>query len=228
MLEKIHRGRFLFLLISLLFILMVGPHVEADFAGIEFLDILFIIIMLSGINVVSKNKKIFIGAMIAAFMAVSSVVLTDVLRNPYFALSKLSFYIAFFALVAVAILSSVLMGGKITTDKIYGSICAYLIIGVIFALLYDILESAQPGSFLLQGEIINSDNEVWERNLFAHLIYYSFVTLTTLGYGDIVPVSPFARTFAALEAVTGQLYIAVLIARLVGLHIVHSSSKSEE
>ena len=207
---------------------MVGPHVEADFAGIKFLDILFMIIMLTGINVVSKNKKIFIGALISAFMAVSSIVLTVVFRNPYFALSGLSFYMVFFALIAGVILSNVLMSGKITTDKIYGSICVYLIIGVIFALLYDILESVQAGSFLLQGEMIDPHIEVLEKKRFVRLNYYSFVTLTTLGYGDIVPVSPFARTFAALEAVIGQLYIAILIARLVGLHIAHSSGKSEE
>jgi voltage-gated potassium channel Kch len=60
---------------------------------------------------------------------------------------------------------------------------------------------------------------------FANFIYYSFVTLTTLGYGDIVPVSPHARALSSLEAVIGQLFIAVLIARLVGMHIVHETEK---
>ena len=59
----------------------------------------------------------------------------------------------------------------------------------------------------------------------AEMVYYSFVTLTTLGYGDIVPVSPSARALATLEALTGQLYLTVLVARLVGLHITHSSRR---
>ena len=59
----------------------------------------------------------------------------------------------------------------------------------------------------------------------AEMVYYSFVTLTTLGYGDIVPVSPSARALATLEALTGQLYLTVLVARLVGLHITHASRR---
>lgn len=62
----------------------------------------------------------------------------------------------------------------------------------------------------------------------AEMIYYSFVTLTTLGYGDIVPVSPSARSLATLEALTGQLYLTVLVARLVGLQITHSARRRSE
>ena len=60
----------------------------------------------------------------------------------------------------------------------------------------------------------------------AQMVYYSFVTLTTLGYGDIVPIAPSARALATLEAITGQLYLTVLVARLVGLHITHSSKQN--
>lgn len=82
------------------------------------------------------------------------------------------------------------------------------------------IEGSRPGSFLIErAQVANADERL------RQFMYYSFVTLTTLGYGDITPVSPAAKSFSFIEAVTGQIYIAVLIARLVGLHIAHSMSK---
>jgi hypothetical protein len=74
-----------------------------------------------------------------------------------------------------------------------------------------------PGSFIVSNEDVSRTG--------GNFLYYSFVTLTTLGYGDITPASSPARSLSTLEAVTGQLYIAILVARLVGLHIVHAGKK---
>lgn len=97
-----------------------------------------------------------------------------------------------------------------------GAICVYFMIGLLWALIFSTLELLQPGSFQMpQGQ----GTEL------SHFSYYSYVTLTTLGYGDITPISPPARSLALLEAIMGPLYIAVLIARLVGIHIVQSGEK---
>lgn len=103
----------------------------------------------------------------------------------------------------------VLFTGTIDGHKIVGAICIYLLLGLIWTLLYLLLAEALPGAFngLQQGP--------WYDN-FSSLSYYSFVTLTTLGYGDISPALPITRFLAYMEAVVGVLYIAILVASLIG------------
>ena len=111
---------------------------------------------------------------------------------------------------------------QVTAEKIYGAICAYLLIGIIWALIYTMIALIEPSafqvSFTTQHHFLQ---HAPHRFYFTQFLYYSFVTLSTLGYGDIIPVKNFARAFSALEAIIGQLYVAILIARLVGLHIYH-------
>ena len=102
---------------------------------------------------------------------------------------------------------------KVATNMILGAIVVYLLMAVAFAYLYEILELFQPGSF---SGIPDGANP---QQLGDALIYFSLASLTTMGYGDIVPVSSLARPVAVIEGVFGTLYIAVMIARLVGLHI---------
>jgi hypothetical protein len=102
---------------------------------------------------------------------------------------------------------------EVATNMIFGAIVAYLLAAVAFAYLYEILELFQPGSF---SGIPDGTNP---RELGDALLYFSLVSLTTVGYGDIVPVSGLARPVVVFEGVFGTLYLAVMIARLVGLHI---------
>ena len=108
-----------------------------------------------------------------------------------------------------------------TRDKIAGAICVYLLLGVIWSLAYAIIAVTTPGAFRAPEEI--TAGLAGGSHAF---IYFSFVTLTTLGYGDISPVAPVSQTLAWFEAVTGQLYLTILVARLVGLHISHSEQKT--
>ena len=100
-----------------------------------------------------------------------------------------------------------------TLNVIYAAIAVYLFIAFMWAFLFLLVEKLQPGSITLGGT---------EESTF-HFFYYSFVTITTLGYGDITPTSEIARSLALLEAVIGQIYLVVLVARLVGIHIAQSS-----
>ena len=148
---------------------------------------------------------------------------TYVLKNVYLTLIGWSLAIVFFTLIGSIVLSDVLKSEKVTTDKIHGAISVYLLIGVTWALLYSLIEGIRPESFLIEHSQVTSVSEY-----IPHFLYYSFVTLTTLGYGDITPLTLLAKTLSYMEAVTGQIYIAVLIARLVGLHIAHSMSKDSQ
>ena len=102
---------------------------------------------------------------------------------------------------------------KITLNTIYGTTCIYLLLGFTWAMLFSLLEITNPGSFLGNMEI--SDPTIQTENL----IYFSFVTLTTLGYGDIFPATQAAKFLSITEALLGQLYIATAIARIVGMYL---------
>lgn len=115
--------------------------------------------------------------------------------------------LVFIGLVPWIVLRKALRIRPIGPNAILAAIYSYLLLGVVFAYLYAFFGAASPGAFAGDAE----------RGLGAYL-YLSLVTLTTLGYGDITPTLPFARNLAALEAVTGQLYLAITVARLVGLY----------
>lgn len=110
----------------------------------------------------------------------------------------------------------VLFTGPIDANRIVGAICIYLLMGLIWALMYLFIAQAVPGAFNGVEQLVWYDN-------FADIAYYSFVTLTTLGYGDISPVAPIARFLVYMEAVIGVFYMAILVASLIGVGINESS-----
>jgi len=111
-------------------------------------------------------------------------------------------------LLALVVVSSVLRAGTVTRHQIEGAIAAFLLLGLAWANAYEWLALHNPLAFRGLGA---GDAMQWP--------YYSFVTLTTVGYGDITPVSPGARSLAVSEALTGQMYVAILISRLVSLSL---------
>jgi hypothetical protein len=100
--------------------------------------------------------------------------------------------------------------GPVNVHRIQGAVAAYLLFGLTWAAAYQLVAALAPGAFASAQPLAVQDPRVWT--------YYSFVTLTTMGYGDVTPVHPAARSLALMEALTGQLYPAVLLARLVSLH----------
>lgn len=109
-------------------------------------------------------------------------------------------------------------GDRPTSERIFGALCAYIFIGLLFAVFYTHMEYRQPGSFSFSQTTI-AEHSTDESHLFPLFSYFSFVTLTTLGYGDISPVAEHARTLAWFEALLGQLYLAVMVAGFVAVHI---------
>jgi hypothetical protein len=102
--------------------------------------------------------------------------------------------------------------GVVTFHRVQGSVAVYLLLGLAWAHAYFLVALIHPGAF-------NTPPAADGINEMPQFVYYSFVTLTTVGYGDITPIHPFARSLATLEALVGQLYPAILIARLVSLEI---------
>jgi hypothetical protein len=121
----------------------------------------------------------------------------------------------FLVLLTSLILSQALRDGETTSRRIMGAVAAYLLIGIMWSLAYHLIALRVPGAFNVQEPLLSPGGE----SIQSHLFYFSFVTLTTIGYGEIVPVHPIARMLVILEGVTGQLFPAILIARLVSLQV---------
>lgn len=135
----------------------------------------------------------------------------------------LSVRAVFFAYTTVLIVLHTLRERTVTGDTIAGAACAYALTAVTWANLYEILELLRPGSFQIPPSwLLQPSGDP----SFA-LQYFSFITLTTVGYGDILPLNPRAGGLCIGEAVVGQLYVAIMIARLVALQLVQQPSASE-
>lgn len=218
------KHRMLLFMCSLLVIFLFFPFIHEQYSGyFVIIELCFTLLLIMGIYIVSDNDKVLTVAILIALMAFIIIWFNMFIRSDKLLITGLILEIAFFAMTTVTIISHVLEYRKVSADKIYGAISAYFLIGIIWTLIYITLENAHPGSFSFLNTPYSSTDELFShRFYFPSFIYYSFVTQTTLGYGDIVPLTTPARIFSAMQAVVGQLYVAVLIARLVGLHISHT------
>ena len=145
-------------------------------------------------------------------------------HTPLFRLTSNSiFYIAFLSYVVSHIAKFLFNAQNITSNVIYGAVCLYLILGLIWTFLYFLVLLYDPAAIKLDALKIGGD----PGQAMVELLYFSYVTMTTLGYGDITPLSRLAQSLAILQAFLGQIYLAVVIASLVGMQI-SSSSKSTD
>jgi hypothetical protein len=126
--------------------------------------------------------------------------------------------LGFFLLTLKLAAQQALFSGKITSNSLVGSICIFLLLGLIWVMLYLLLAEFSPDSF--SGLTASA----WQDN-FPDFIYFSFVTLTTLGFGDLLPLTPLARFLVYMEAVVGVFYMAIVVSSLVGAGINHTQDK---
>jgi len=129
-----------------------------------------------------------------------------------FSKAHLFLMLCFFIWLTWLVAHQVLFTGEIDTNKIVGAICIYMLLGLIWAMLYLFIAEAAPGAFNGMTQAPWLDN-------FATAVYFSFVTITTLGYGDISPVLPLARFLVYMEAIIGVFYMAILVASLIGVRM---------
>ncbi len=215
------RWRHLALLISILLLFTVAPFVVTHRYGVIIMNVISTAVLVAGSYALSERKHVFIIAILLSGLSVVGTAL--VLTFP----EKWAFLISHFIILVlvgffcVTILSYVLRRGRVNADTIFAAICVYMLMGYGWSFVYSILVELEPHAFV-------ATTEVGLRDFVARLLqlrYFSFMTLTTVGYGDIVPHSALARTLTTLEAVMGQFYLVVLVGRLVGLHIVHETAE---
>jgi len=178
-------------------------------------DIGFSIMLVSGVAIAWGQRKFFVPTSIIAGVSLVVRWAAWFHHTPTLSLWSDWWSLAAVAAIAGVLLSQIFLPGRVTHLRLQGAIAVYLLFGVAWAHAYHIAALLAPGSFAGPVEIGNVSS--WA--------YYSFVTLTTVGYGDITPVTQVARTLSVGEALAGQLYLAVLIARLVAMEIVFWQQK---
>jgi hypothetical protein len=211
------RDRCLFLLISLFSLILITPLFEGFVELTTLLDIFITIIFLSSIYAISQKEQSLRIAVGLLLPVIAAMWLAYFVHVPYLSLVGDCCSILFFAFTIIIILSTLFREVEITLDVIYGAVAVFLLMALMWTFIFDVIEYLHPGSFLIT-ESLRQDNR-------THFMYYSFVTITTVGYGDILPVSLTARAFSIVEMVVGQIYLIVLIARLVGINIAQSMEK---
>jgi voltage-gated potassium channel len=217
LIEVCLRDRFLLLLISLLALMLITPLFEGLVRVTTIIDIFITAIFISTIYAVSQKKRYFLITSLLLLPVLTAMWLDYFVNIPSLRLASDCCGILFFAFTIIIILSSIFREEEVTLNVIYGAIVVYLLIGIMWSFIFEVIEHLHPGSFSI------APTQLVEGRL--PLVYYSFVTITTAGYGDISPVTLTARAYSVVEAVIAQIYLVVLIARLVGTHIRQSMEK---
>ena len=208
------KNNFLYLTVGMVLLLFVGA-ISDQFEGmigyqlVQAFSVINIAVGIYGF----RSKKMWFHSKIGITALIISIVVTGVvleLLHLYYLHLILLFCFYIWAIWLAG--RQVLFAGAVDMNRIVGAICIYLLMGLIWTLMYLFIAQAIPGAFNGVEQMVWYDN-------FADVAYYSYVTLTTLGYGDISPVAPIARFLVYMEAVVGVFYMAILVASLIGVGI---------
>ena len=200
------RGPYVLLILLFLTVFVISPLLSARIVMPIILKAAFWLIIVAGALNVSSSKSL-------RLLALAVVLFSIVVQWPSLSFSEktipeidICLSLVMLSIFALLMIQGFLVTGRPWEHRIVAAIAIYLLLGLIWARLYEAVELLAPGAFRVpEGECLNS----------ASLVYFSLVTLATLGYGDFAPVHIAARNLAVLEAITGQLYMVILISRLV-------------
>jgi voltage-gated potassium channel len=218
--HQLRQRPFLTLLVSLFLLLVSYPILHAAAGTRLVFVIMFTAVFLSAFRVVfaqHRHRFLALGLAIPTLVGAWSGYVYPDMEGPTLLIGLHLFAALFFSLAIGTILWAVYRQSEVTAEGICGTLCGYLLVGVVFAHLYCLIETVLPGSF--HGNTDFADRLAASEYRQFLLGYFSFITLTTVGYGDITPASGAARATAIVEAVTGQFYIAVLVADLIGKRV---------
>ena len=206
------------LLGAMLLLLFVPSMVSADWVS-AISRFLYTLVMLASLYLVSTNRRhLIIGIILFVPATITKWNIMPFLDPQTQLLSYSILQVIFLAYVVRVMYRFLLSAKKVDTEIIYASIILYIIFGLCMSLVYQGTLIVVPGS--LGPSLVLDFNDQASLTVVLHdLIYFSFVTQTTLGYGDIAPVTGFAKALASTQALVGQIYVAVIIARLVGIQI---------
>jgi hypothetical protein len=217
----VNKNNFSWLLLALFIFLVIVPATD-DLAILSrpiVRALAFSCLVFIGIWSLRGSGRWFSVGIVFVIAGIVFNILAVNLASPVYLYASFAALFAFLLLAISFTLKQIAMATDISPNRLIGAVCVYLLLGVIWAVAYTMLEMISPGSF---GGFTPLQGRGWD----SEWLYFSFVTMTTLGYGDILPVSATARVLAYMQAVFGQFYVAILVAGLVSALI--SSRQSNQ
>jgi len=206
--ETLARSRFLLLLLSLVLMYAIQPMLRLQDREILGRDAVLGVVLLAGVWSLSHSRRLFL-------IGLGLVAATLGAARAGVALVGLAFGLAFLVFMIATLLSGVLRSKAITTDTILGGICVYMLLALAWTVIFSALEIVAPQSFATSsGSLTRQEHGL----MVPELLHYSVFVITSMGPGYVQPMTQVARAWTGLAAITGQLYLAVFIARLVGMH----------
>jgi len=208
-----------FLVLLVVTVFIIAPIVHLGIAGRPLISVFFSFLLISGVAAVSEKRALT--ALVTGLVAVNIGLrwMEHLTSSPAVELASAVSSIVSLGSLVVVVLIQTLYKGPITWHRIQGAIAVYLLLGLIWSYAYHVILIQNPGSF--QPATLGEQRD----SVMPDLVYFSFVTMTTVGYGDFTPVHPMARSLAMLEALVGQLYPAILIGRLVAMELQYRESR---
>ncbi|TDI40956.1 MAG: two pore domain potassium channel family protein [Acidobacteria bacterium] len=219
-LGAIARAPFLALLLSLLTLFLLSPFSGMGYLFRAGVALAATAVVFSTLRLVAMHRRwLVVGVLVGLSGSLLKVSNELWQAAVLFAVSDI-LLLFFLLLLSVMILAHVLRSPRITMDSVMGAACVYLLMGFIWAKLFILVEWLVPGSFDLSPLIPEGlDRASRATAESGQLTYLSFITLTTVGYGDLTPIKPAAQMLSMLEGLAGQLYVAIMIARMVALQV---------
>jgi hypothetical protein len=211
--SPIRGHRFLLLFLFLLATLILYPYAEESPFSYHALRLLGSAVILLSVYAAGFRRSLLILALVLAIPAILQRVMIPSADRSALAIASILFSFVFDVFIIVVLFRHVFSNSEPNSETIFGALCIYLLIGFSFASVYSLLTKLHPNAFYMDPLI----NPHTVPNRFD-FVYFSFGTITSLGATGVVAVLPEARSFAILEAILGVLYLAVLIARLMGAY----------
>ena len=221
-------GRFTVLLMTILILLVTQPIFSGHAFAENLVSVSISLVLLAALYAFRSARIYFVIALVLIVPSLGGRLALLFTLSPTVEIVSAVSSCLFLTVTVIALISRLFIVRSVTLDTISAGICAYLLTGVAFAYGFAVVELRHPGSFSAALFERTAGNIAPLMASFHNFIYYSFVCLTTTGFGDIAPISEGARSLSVMESVFGQLYVAILIARLVSLEVAQSMMKERE
>ncbi|PIR20266.1 MAG: hypothetical protein COV45_06855 [Deltaproteobacteria bacterium CG11_big_fil_rev_8_21_14_0_20_47_16] len=227
--NELFTRRYAYLFICLLLPYVLHPLIETEVIGVTILDVAFTLVLIVAMFAMSDNRRFALPALVIMVIVQVCSWSANLTNSPMTQIVALGLNALFMSYTVVYLLNRILTRETVTINTIFASLCVYLLIGYVWSFLYAILDLSVPGSFAIDNKLFQHVFDLSQ--VFSKLyyfMYYSFTTLTSLGLSDIMAANPTARVLTVLEAIMGQLYLVVLVSRLISIHITQATTRPKK